>query len=333
MKLSIIIPIYNVEQYLKETLDSILNQSFSDFELILIDDGSTDLSGKICDEYAIKDNRIKVIHKKNEGVSEARNNGVAAAKGDYIGFVDSDDIIEPCMYELMINAAEKYNCEIIQCEHNRDSNLSNFDYKVIEGENFEINSGEKVVKDMFLKESGRCTNILSLCTKIFKRELFEGINFPYGRVFEDEARTYQIILKAKRVGEINLPLYHYVKRTNSIITGIAVKKFLDKAAALKERMEFFRNKDAEMYNKSVLLYIECLKSILNDINRGILTYTNEDKEVLRLINADYNDFIKVADRYTKIYLFMIKHNIGVNWIRKNEFEPIQRFIAKVKYRK
>lgn len=333
MKLSIITPIYNVEQYLEETLNTVLNQTFSDFELILVDDGSTDLSGKICDKYAEKDKRIRVIHKKNEGVSEARNNGIAFAKGEYIGFVDSDDIIEPCMYEIMINAAEKYNCEIIQCEHNRDSILSNLDYKLIEGENFEVNSGEKVVRDIFIKKGGRCTNILALWSKIYKRELFEEIIFPPGKVYEDEARTYQIILKAKRVGELNLPLYHYVKRDNSIITGIAVHKCLDKAWALKDRMEFFRGKDQDLFIKSEKSYLNFLKSVLNDMKNGIVTYNNEDKDVLSLINDDYKDFIKTADKYTKIYLFMIKHNIGVNWIRKNEFEPIQRFIAKVKYRK
>ena len=333
MTLSIIIPIYNVERYLEETLNTVLNQTFAEFELILVDDGSTDSSGKICDEYAKKDTRIKVIHKRNEGVSEARNCGVSVAKGEFIGFVDSDDIIEPCMYELMINAAEKYDCEIIQCEHNRDSKLSNIDYKVIEWENFEVNSGDKVVRDIFIKKSGRRTNILALWSKIYRRELFEGIIFPPGKVYEDEARTYQIILKAKRVGELDLPLYHYVKRDNSIITGIAVHKCLDKAWALKDRMEFFRDKDQDLFLKSKENYLGFLISILNDMKNGIVRYTDEDNEVLQLINADYNDFIKIADKYTKIYLFMIKHNLGVNWIRKNDFEPIQRFLAKVKYRK
>ena len=239
MMLSIIIPIYNVEKYLEETLKTVLAQTFNDFELILVDDGSTDGSGEICDKYAEKDSRIKVIHKENNGVSEARNTGVAAAKGEYIGFVDSDDIIEPCMFELMINAAKEYECEIVKCEHDRDNKLSYNEYTIIEGDNFEVNTGEKVVRDIFIKTSARCTNILALWSKIYKRELFKGIIFPPGRVYEDEARTYQILLKAKRVGELDLPLYHYVKRDNSIITGIAVHKCLDKAWALKDRMDFF----------------------------------------------------------------------------------------------
>ena len=329
-KISVIVPIYNVEQYLRPCIDSILNQTFTDFELILVDDGSTDKSGEICDIYEKKDPRIRVIHKKNAGVSEARNTGVAAAKGEYIGFVDSDDVIEPCMYDLMINAAEKHDCDIIQCEHDRDDKLSYHEYRIIEGENFEVNTGDKVVRDIFIKRGARCTNILALWSKIYKRELFAGIAFPPGRVYEDEARTYQILLKANRIGELELPLYHYVKRDNSIITGIAVHKCLDKAWALKDRMEFFRDKDSDLFKKSVRQYLFYLESILNDMNKGIIIYKDEDMKVIDLIKADYKDFMMIGDKYTKIYLFMIKHNLFENWIRKNDFEPIQRAIAKRK---
>lgn len=330
MTLSIIIPIYNVEKYLVETLETVLAQTFKDFELILVDDGSTDGSGRICDEFAKKDSRIRVIHKENAGVSEARNTGVQSAKGEYIGFVDSDDIIEPCMYELMISAAKKYNCDIIQCEHDRDPQLSCNDYRILDNENFEINSGDKIVRDIFIKKGARCTNILALWSKVYKRELFEGIVFPPGKVYEDEARTYQIILKTNRVGELNLPLYHYVKRDNSIITGIAVHKCLDRAWALKDRMEFFRDKDSELFAKSLTAYRTYLISVLNDMNNGIVIYTNEDERIIQLLKDDYREFISHADKYTKLYLFMIKHNIMVKWIKKNDFEPIKKILMKLK---
>lgn len=329
MQLSIIIPIYNVEQYLEETINTVLNQSFADFELILVDDGSTDSSGKICDEFAKKDKRVRVIHKKNEGVSVARNTGVQAAKGEYIGFVDSDDIIEPCMYEIMINAAKEYNCDIVQCEHDRNTVLSYQKYKIT-SENFEVNTGYKVVNDIFIKKGGRCTNILALWSKIYKRQLFEGIIFPEGRVYEDEARTYQIILKADRIGELNIPLYHYVKRDNSIITGIAVHKCLDKAWALHDRMEFFRHKDRDLFDKSVRGYLGYLKGLCIEMKNGIVIYTSEDKTVLKLFIDSYRDFMRIADRYTKLYLFLIRHGIFVKWIIRNNFEPIQKMIAKVK---
>ena len=112
-RLSIIVPVYNVEHYLRKSVDSILKQTFADFELILVDDGSPDNSGKICDEYAKKDLRIKVIHKKNGGLSDARNNGIEVAKGEIIGFVDSDDEIDATMYQEMIKYLDEYQLDIV----------------------------------------------------------------------------------------------------------------------------------------------------------------------------------------------------------------------------
>jgi glycosyltransferase involved in cell wall biosynthesis len=121
-KISVVIPVYNVENYLHRCIDSLLNQTFQDFEIILIDDGSKDNSGKICDEYAQKDKRIKVFHKKNARVSAARNDGIKIAKGKYISFIDSDDWIEPEMYQEMINRAEKLNLDFIMCDYKKRSN-------------------------------------------------------------------------------------------------------------------------------------------------------------------------------------------------------------------
>lgn len=115
MKLSIIVPVYKVEKYIRRCLDSIINQTFTDFELILVDDGSPDTSGEICEGYAKKDERIRVIHQENKGLSGARNTGVEVSKGEYIGFVDSDDWIELEMYEKLITAAEKYGADIVKC--------------------------------------------------------------------------------------------------------------------------------------------------------------------------------------------------------------------------
>ena len=113
--ISIIIPVYNVEQYLSRCIDSVINQTYKNLEIILIDDGSTDDSGEICDEYALKDNRIKVMHKQNGGVSSARNEGLDISKGNYIGFIDSDDFIEKDMYEFLYDLLTKNNCDISCC--------------------------------------------------------------------------------------------------------------------------------------------------------------------------------------------------------------------------
>ena len=114
--ISVIIPVYNIEQYLPRCLDSVIAQTYNNLEIILVDDGSTDSSGEICDKYSLLDNRIKVIHKSNGGVSSARNEGLEVAKGDYIGFVDGDDIIEKDMYQILLDNAIKYHCEMSCCQ-------------------------------------------------------------------------------------------------------------------------------------------------------------------------------------------------------------------------
>ena len=129
MKLSIIIPVYNAEQYLNNTISNIIQQTFTDFELLLIDDGSTDSSGQLCDEWSQKDSRIKVIHQKNMGVSEARNSGLRVTQGEYIAFVDNDDLINPQMYEILISIAEKESADIVmskECEAYEDNIIFEF---------------------------------------------------------------------------------------------------------------------------------------------------------------------------------------------------------------
>ena len=127
--ISIIIPIYNVEQYLRQCLDSVINQTYKNLEIILVDDGSTDNSGKICDEYAVKDNRIKVIHKENGGVSSARNAGIDIAKGEYIGFVDSDDYIEKDMYEYLLYLCLKYKTKVSVCEYFSNNQINLYSHE------------------------------------------------------------------------------------------------------------------------------------------------------------------------------------------------------------
>ena len=117
--LSIIMPVYNTGSYLDVTVNSVLAQTYRDFELIMVDDGSTDDSGKLCDALALKDHRIRVIHKKNGGVASARNAGLGAASGEYIGWVDSDDLVSPVMFQVMMDMAEKYEADIVQCSHVR----------------------------------------------------------------------------------------------------------------------------------------------------------------------------------------------------------------------
>ncbi|BDP63405.1 hypothetical protein EfmJHP80_09010 [Enterococcus faecium] len=179
-------PVYNVEKYLKKCVDSILGQTFTDFELLLIDDGSTDNSGSICDELAKTDNRIKVIHKENGGLSDARNIGIEVAKGDFIGFIDSDDYIDEDMYAFLYNNILKYDAELSMCgiydvhKNKEIKKLTPFSQLVTKSEAIELVLDGKLV-------------VANAVSKLYKKELFENVRYPKGKIAEDAAvflRTY-----------------------------------------------------------------------------------------------------------------------------------------------
>ena len=195
-KISIIVPIYNVEKYLTNCIDSILNQTFKDFELILVNDGSTDNSFEICKHYKDIDDRICIIDKKNGGLSSARNAGLDIAKGEYIGFVDSDDYIHPQMYELLYNQIIKNKADISMCEFKKVSefNKKELSDKVILNQEVEIlNNKEAVFK---LGENGSVTYVIA-CNKLYKKSLFNNIKFKEGIIHEDEYIIHRLLYQVK----------------------------------------------------------------------------------------------------------------------------------------
>lgn len=207
MKLSIIVPVYNVEPYLRRCVDSILCQTFSDFELILVDDGSPDNCPDICDKYAETDSRVKVIHKKNGGLSDARNAGISVAVGDYLGFVDSDDSISENMYERLLNMAQLNNADIVACGI---LNISQ------EGEVFGHwpNLSEDIVyyrRDFInnLYPDVRRNIMPSVANKIFRRDIFDKIKFPIGRIYEDAQIQLEIYDQCNVIAVCHEHLYHY----------------------------------------------------------------------------------------------------------------------------
>lgn len=207
--ISIIVPVFKVEKYLPKCIDSILKQSYQDIEILLIDDGSPDLSGKICDEYGAKDKRIKVFHIDNIGLSGARNYGLKHAEGEYIGFVDSDDWIDPDMYENLIAVAAISNADIVECGF-----YDEYPSKSIKKKwHPEIKSYTRVeaVKAHLYGE----INSLFM-TKLWKRCCFQKISFPTGRVFEDTLIMYRILDKTNLVIGLDKVLYHHTIRKNSI---------------------------------------------------------------------------------------------------------------------
>lgn len=322
MKLSIIIPIYNVEPYLPQTIESVLAQSFRDFELILVNNGSSDGSGAICDRFEAKDNRVRVIHQKNTGVSDARNTGVSAARGDYIGFTDSDDLIERDMYQVLMAWAEQYDADVVQCQHDRAGQLNN----AARSKEPLVMDGAGFVRRMFTKSGGMYTNQVSLCTKVFKRELFEGITFPVGQVYEDEQETYKLCLKSKILVETPDILYHYVKRDNSIITGISAKKMLDKQAALLDRLFYLPERLPDIRDECARSFLGFSRSILVDLAKA--GETEAMKKGLKVLLKHKKQYKSVMTNNDRLYFPLLR--ICPNWVLKNDFMPIQKLLGRAK---
>jgi len=205
-KISVIVPIYNMEPYLPKCLDSIMAQTHRDLEIILIDDGSTDSSSKICDEYAEKDKRIKVINKKNGGVASARNAGLRTATGEYIAFVDSDDWIEPTMYSELLNVCLSHNCDYAGCSTQIRGGTSGQVKFLTANEYF----AAYLNGDMFL----------TVWSRLCKREVCIDVEFPENRIVcEDGFVALPTLLKAKSIAFLEKPLYNYNQRENSFTRG------------------------------------------------------------------------------------------------------------------
>ena len=209
--ISVIVPVYNADKHLGKCLDSILNQSYHNLEIILVDDGSTDNSASICDEYASKNNRIKVLHKKNSGQASARNTGIEMAVGEFITFVDDDDWIESNMYEVLMNNAMRFNADISGCATVMDYEGAKSVYPFEKAKTGIISKDEVCLNIMYQ------TNLSwgTVWNKIFRRELFDTMRFPAGCELEDYYVIFQMVCKADVIFFDNKPLYHWIQRTTS----------------------------------------------------------------------------------------------------------------------
>ncbi len=221
--ISVIVPVYNVEDYLEYCVHSILNQTLKDIEIILVDDGTPDNSGVICDKLAEEDERIVVIHKENGGLSSARNAGLAVARGKYIGFVDSDDWIEPDMYEYLLNLITENNADIADCEMLETSIRDYVIDKECEQIEFLNRSG---ALDIFFRISKANINYC-VCDKLFKREIFEKVTFTEGIIFEDIDFNYRALVNIESIVVSNVKKYYYFKNPEGISRNSFREKDLD----------------------------------------------------------------------------------------------------------
>ena len=209
--ISVIVPVYNVESFLERCVDSLINQTYQDLEIVLVNDGSTDSSGQLCDKLKEKDPRIVVVHKENGGLSSARNAGIAVAKGDYFGFVDSDDYIEPDMYETMLNAILAHGKDIACCGREIDIFGQRTKNEFTLPQQKVYSREEAIEAVLYLQEMD-----VSACDKLYARHIFDDISYPVGKISEDAAIIFQILEKANGVVHVGKPFYHYIFRKNSI---------------------------------------------------------------------------------------------------------------------
>lgn len=311
--ITIIVPVYNVEKYLKQCINSIINQSYKNLEIILVDDGSKDNSGKICDEYAKQDNRIKVYHKENGGLSDARNYGMQFANGKYMTFIDSDDIVSKNMIEVLFNNLYKYDAQISECDYFRffdedelpiEKDLYNKDVK--------ISDAKKECEDL-LHIKKRCM----VCGRLFLTSLWDNIRFPKGKYFEDQSTYYKVLLKTDKIVETSLKLYFYRRNPLSIVSTMNINKAKDFIDATDEMSDAIINKyyDLKIYSNTIKV-----------INRVTVMTSINKKEYKKNINYynELNKFIKKNKNY-------ITNNKNISKIKKLKVEiySINNVIGKI----
>lgn len=304
-KISIIIPIYNVEPYLRGCLNSVLGQTYQNLQIILVDDGSQDDCGAICDGYAAQDGRIQVIHQENSGVALARNAGLDLANGEWVGWVDSDDVVHCDFVKSLYNACVDLKADISMCGFCSDY--------ILMGERPstpKLYSGYEMSEALSLDSSGAFGVVWN---KLYARKLFEGIRFPAGRIHEDEATVYQLFWKAKRCAVLESQLYCYRRRQGSIVTSDFSEKNLDAARAYQERIAFYENRGAKRlseHTKAVYCYF--LRRHLKEIQKGL----EDSKFWIQEMQKAYRDVLWSNEVALKKKLSLTLHMISPHM---NEF--------------
>lgn len=302
-KISIIVPVYNVKNYLSKCVDSILSQTFKDFELILVDDGSTDGSEKICLEYEKKDKRVKVFHKENGGLSSARNFGIKFSMGEFLGFVDSDDYIEKDMYETLYNDICEYEADIAVC------GLCD-----VYGNSFVYNKNkikrcalEKVEAYKLVLESKILS--VSAVNKLYKRSLFDKFLYPEGKTYEDAYLTPSLFYASEKVAYNPAVKYYYVHRSSSITTDKFKISDFCVIEAYSVHLKFVRENVPNLENQAKFRYLWANMVVLDKLIKGDWP-----------LKSDENKF------FTKI-LNEIRSNIW--FILKSPFFSLKRKISTI----
>lgn len=291
---SVVIPVYNVEKFLKKCVESVLNQTYRNLEIILVDDGSTDSSGRMCDELGNCDERVIVIHKKNGGLSDARNVGLNVARGVYYAFVDSDDYISPDMVEIMVKSVRENSCEIAICNMIRFSE-----------------SGESalfyhpVAQKQILLGDDRFKTLQqpSVCNKLFRASLFQNIRFPKGKYYEDTFVYHELLYRAQNVVLTGSNSYWYLERADSIVGSPKYTfRYFDFIEAVWKRAEFLIENNVKPYGEEACLSLYA-------------AFSNAEKYIKK--NSENKQKFKTArEQYNFAYTVLMKRSNNINLKQK-----------------
>ncbi|BDD43004.1 glycosyltransferase family 2 protein [Streptococcus ruminantium] len=301
--ISIIIPIYNVEKYLKDCVDSILEQTYSNLEIILVDDGSTDLSGSICDSYLEFDDRVVVYHKKNGGLSEARNYGIERSRGKYLYLVDADDFIyRKDTIEIMYKKMIEHSSDIVIAayfEHYDDREFHFIDRKF--GTEM-IDPEEAIFRITSYKRYGSIFTVAH--NKLYKRELFNDVKYPVGKLHEDEFTTYKLYLHSNNIVYIPIETYAYRQRSGSIMRSDYNLMRLNALEAFEERIGILKEKGMDTLETEYHFLLLLL------FNKGFLNkscYNKEFSIIKERFTREYSLIFKRVSIQRKIKLIILKY--------------------------
>ncbi|MEA4831273.1 MAG: glycosyltransferase [Oscillospiraceae bacterium] len=294
MLISVIVPVYKVEPYIHRCVDSIINQTYNDLEIILVDDGSPDNCGAICEEYAKLDKRIKVIHKENGGLSSARNAGLDIAQGDYIAFVDSDDYIELNMYENLFKNSNDYHADIsvggvIDCIDN-GKEIKIVKTSDVKGINVECLDKEAAIKRYLLGS-------WSSWNKIYAKSVFDNIRFPVGKINEDENIALLLLEKCHRVVYTTKPFYHYIRRENSITTVPFSEKRFAWYDNCKNNLEYTKLHHPSIAEAAEARFLDCLLYYVREITLAENSKTFETRLKQVIIEITENKKLYSKNKY------------------------------------
>lgn len=304
--ISVIIPIYNVEKYLDRCVDSIINQTYKNLEIILVDDGSPDNCPKMCDDYAEKDSRIKVVHKKNGGLSDARNAGMKVATGGYVSFIDSDDYVSLDFYEILLQTMIDNDSDIVECSVVKFYENGKFDEY---SDNLKVTNYETVdALDGLISENPFKQHVWN---KLYKSSVALDIPYAVGKLNEDEFWTYQVFGKAKKVTRINKTMYYYFQRNGSIMgNGYNIRRLdalegkMNRQAYIEKNFPILTTKaKVDLYGSCMFAYQSVLKFMSGNDKKKASKIIRDYKNRCKLTTDEINSITDSSRKYYKLAKF------------------------------